>query len=58
MNSINDLWQKVMDFCLEKTGKTVFDAWFSEIEIEDFSGSAATVMFPSEFTKNIVLHEY
>ena len=58
MNTLNDLWQNVLNYFKAKINDTVYNAWFANIELTDFSGGTATILFPSRFNKNIVLHEY
>ena len=58
MNNMFDLWNGVLDYCKSKINGTVFNVWFSEIDIIAFQEGEATVMFPSRFKKNTVVHEY
>ena len=58
MNTMTDLWQGVLDYCRNRLNDTVYNVWFSDIELADFQGAVATLMFPSKFKKKTVTHEY
>lgn len=58
MNSVTDLWNKVLDYFKTKMNDTVFNVWFSDIELLTFLGSEAVVLFPSRFKLNTVVNEY
>ncbi|MBQ9228083.1 MAG: chromosomal replication initiator protein DnaA [Eubacterium sp.] len=58
MNNLNELWQNVLNYFKSKINDTVYNVWFSNIELVDFSEGTATILFPSQFNKNIVIHEY
>ncbi len=58
MNTMYDLWKQVMDYIKSKINKTVYDVWFSEIEIKSFDEGKAVIFFPGRFKMNTVHHEY
>ena len=58
MNTMNDLWQSVLDFIKGKINETVYKVWFDEIEIIDFQNGTAKLLFSSDFKKKTVYHEY
>ena len=58
MNSVGDLWNSVLGYIKNKINDTVYNVWFADIELMSFDGSKATVLFPSRFKQNTVVHEY
>ena len=58
MNSMNELWNSVLDYIKNNINETVYNVWFSDIEILDFNNGSAELLFSSDFKKKTVYHEY
>ena len=58
MNTLNELWQRVLEYFKTKMSDTVYNAWMDGVELKDFANGTAIVMFPSDFNRTIVVHEY
>ncbi len=58
METYQELWQFVLQYCKTKVNKTAYDLWLSPIEMIGFSGDKATLKFSNEFRKNTVVGQY
>ena len=58
MNTQNELWQGVLDYCRSKINDTVYNVWFADIELYSFQNGVAELVFPSEFKLETVIGEY
>lgn len=60
MNSFEDVFQAVMDYCTEsgKIGETAKGLWLSSLKPARLEGSDAVFYCPSDFQKGIVMDNY
>ena len=58
MNTVSELWKNVLEYIKNKINNTVYSVWFSNIQLLSFQSGTAKLLFPSEFTKDTVYHEY
>ncbi len=53
-----DLWQQVLNYIKSKINKTVYDVWFSDIEIKSFEDGKTGIFFHNKFIMDTVYQEY
>lgn len=58
MDNIEELWQKVLDYCRERTNDTVYDLWLREIEIGNFENGIVSLIFKTSFKKEVVVSHF
>lgn len=60
MDSFNEAWVLVRDYCKEHVTTTAYKSWLSNIEPVklDFAEGKAIIMVPSDFQRNIVMKAY
>lgn len=58
MESFNDIWQAVLDYCHSKVTQTAFNLWISRIEFTSFEASTVTLTFPNSMYMDVVIPQY
>ena len=58
MNSVNEVWERVVEIISKNTTRAAIDAWFKGCEALDYSDNTLTVFAPSIFSKNILLDRF
>ena len=58
MNSVIDVWERVIEIISNNTTPAAIDAWFTGCEALDYSDNTLTVYAPSIFSKNILLDRF
>jgi len=58
MNSIDDVWNKVLDIMGKDLPMTAFDTWFNDCNAVKFSDNRLFIHTPSEFKKNVIEDRY
>ncbi len=54
LNSVNDIWQMVLDKLREDLSETTINSFFDEIERVDFKDNIFTLVCPNEFKRNMI----
>ena len=58
MDSFNDIWQAVLDYCKEKIHITAYNLWIKTIEFKSFEASTVTLCFPKKMHMDVVIPQY
>lgn len=58
MNSFNDVWESVCDFCRNETAEVAFNCWIKTLTPVKLSGDTVTVSARSSYQKGIVESHY
>lgn len=58
MNSMDELWNGILEYIKSKINETVYKVWFEDIKMLDFNNGTAQIVFQSNFKKKTVHHEY
>lgn len=58
MESFNDLWQAVLDYCRQRITQTAFNLWISRIEFTSFEASTVTLTLPNRMFMDVVIPQY
>lgn len=54
MNSINDVWNSVLDILRQTTTEVAMNTWFSDCEPVDLRDGCLTICTPNEFKRDII----
>ncbi len=58
MFTMYELWQSVLNIFKERFNDTVYNLWFSDIEIKSYNNGVVELMFPSKFKMDTVVREF
>lgn len=58
MESFNDIWNAVLDYCKLRVNETAYNLWIKIIKFDGFENSTVTLRFPKPMHKNIVTSQY
>ena len=58
MESFNDIWNAVLDYCRVRVNDTAYKLWIEIIKFDGFENSTVTLRFPKPMHKNIVTSQY
>ena len=58
MDTFEELWQSVLDYCKQRINETAFTLWLLPIEIGDFNNGKVVLKFSNSFKKNTVVGQY
>ncbi|MBR3641629.1 MAG: chromosomal replication initiator protein DnaA [Oscillibacter sp.] len=58
MNSVSDLWNKILEQLENKLSETTVNTWFDEVTAVDLRGDAFYLYCPSEFKRNSLANFY
>jgi len=58
MNSIADVWKRVLDIMSKDLPMTAFDTWFNDCSAVKLSDNRLFIHTPSEFKKNVIEERY
>lgn len=58
MDTFEELWQSVFDYCKQRINETAFTLWLLPIEIGDFNNGKVVLKFSNSFKKNTVVGQY
>lgn len=58
METYNDIWLAVLDYCRGKVSKTGFNLWLTSIEVAGFDNNTFTLNLSSPVKKKIVMEQY
>ncbi len=58
MDSFNDIWQAVLDYCKQKVNITAYNLWINTIEFTGFEASTVTLCFPKPMYMDVVIPQY
>ena len=58
MNSLNDIWQRILDLLAEDLSPTTMKTWFEDCTPVGLDGNCFVIHSPSEFKANIILTRY
>ena len=57
MDSFNEIWQAVLDYCFEKVNETAFNLWIAPLKPVNFENDSVT-LYINEFKRSIVIDKY
>lgn len=58
MDSFNDIWQAVLEYCKERVNETAYNLWIKIIEFSSFEVSTVTLCFPKPMYMNVSVPQY
>lgn len=58
MDTLEELWQAVLDYCKEHITSTAFNLWIRPIELSNFDGTMAYLYFDNNFKKKTVYEQF
>ncbi|MCD7723870.1 MAG: chromosomal replication initiator protein DnaA [Clostridiales bacterium] len=58
MDTYNDIWNAVLEFCRTRTSQTGYSLWLSSIKIENFENNTFVLSVSSQFKLKIITGEY
>lgn len=58
MESFNDIWEAVLEYCKARVNETAYNLWIKIIKFDGFENSVVTLRFPKPMHKNIVTSQY
>ena len=58
MNSLNDIWQSVLDSLAQKLTPTAMNTWFNDCTPVGLDGNCLVLHSPNEFKSNIIASRY
>lgn len=58
MESFNDIWNAVLDYCKQRVNETAYNLWINIVKFDGFDNSVITLRFPKQMHKNIVTSQY
>ncbi|MCM1114846.1 MAG: chromosomal replication initiator protein DnaA [Clostridium sp.] len=58
MESFDDIWNAVLDYCKINVNETAYNLWINTIKFENFENSTVTLRLPKPLHKNIVTSQY
>ena len=58
MNSLNDIWQSILEVLSEKLTPTAMKTWFDDCTPVGLDGDSLVLHCPSEFKANIITTRY
>lgn len=58
MDSFNEIWQAVLDYCKERVSETAFNLWIKKIKFVRFENSSVTLELPSTMYMEVVIGQY
>lgn len=58
MESFNEIWQAVLEYCRQKVSKTAFNLWIDTIEFVSLEGASVTLCVPKQMHFEIVIPQY
>ena len=58
MNSFNEVFSAVKEYCKEKVVLATYNVFFNDIEAVDFDGNTATLQVRTDFVKNTIENRY
>lgn len=58
MESFNDIWDAVLEYCKERVTETAYNLWIKIIEFSSFEVSTVTLCFPRPMYMDVVVPQY
>lgn len=58
MESFNDIWEAVLEYCKARVNETAYNLWIKIVKFDNFENSVVTLRFPKPMHKNIVTSQY
>ncbi len=58
MESLQEVWKEICDYCKTKVSEAGFNAWLSELILQKIDGNEATLYIKTEFQKKIILENF
>ena len=58
MDTYNDVWEAVLEYCKTKASSTGYKLWIADAEIKDFKNNTFILCLSSPLKKKIVMEQY
>lgn len=58
METFNDIWEAVLDYCKQRVNATAYKLWIEIVKFDDFNNSTVTLRFPKQMHISIVVSQY
>ena len=58
MESLQEVWKEICNYCKTKVSEAGFNAWLSELILQKIEDSEATLYIKTEFQKKIILENF
>ena len=58
MESFNDIWNAVLDYCKNRVTETAYNLWIKIAQFENYDNSIITLRLPTQMHNNIVPAQY
>lgn len=58
MESFNDIWNAVLEYCKTRVTETAYNLWIKIAKFENFDNSTITLRMPTQMHNNIVPQQY
>ena len=58
MESMQDLWNEVCEYCKTRVIEVTYNAWFTLLSLDRIDGSDVTLTVKTEFQKKIIMENY
>ena len=58
MDSVNEIWNQIMEFLKGKLTATAINTWFTDCEAVDLTENSLVIYSPSEFKRNIIVSRF
>ena len=58
METFNDIWENVLEYCKQRVNATAYKLWIQIVKFDDFNNSTVTLRFPKQMHISIVVSQY
>ena len=58
METIQDVWQEICDYCKSRVNEVTYNAWFTLLSLQRIDGSKAYLYVKTDFQKKVILENY